>query len=221
MFRPLTLLPLFLFAAFAVLSAPAPVFKSGQWRAVLVRADGHEIAFNFEVADSGGKQVIYIRNAGERLLVDDVTRNGDSILIRLPFYESQLRARITAEGNLVGVWLRHLASDWQAVPFKAFYGEGYRFAPGNTVDVPSVSGRWAAMFRASDGKDSTFRVGEFQQEGSHVTGTFLDAGGDLRYLEGIVSGDSLQLSCFDGTHAYFFTARIDGNQLSGGEYYAG
>jgi thiol-disulfide isomerase/thioredoxin len=221
MFRPLTLLPLFLLAAFAVLSAPAPVFRSGQWRAILQRKDGHDIAFNFEVADSAGKQVIYIRNAGERLLVDDVTRDGDSILIHLPFYESQLRARVTADGNLDGVWLRHLASDWQTVPFKAFYGEGYRFAPGSTVDVPSVFGRWAAMFRTSDGKDSTFRVGEFRQEGSHVTGTFLDAGGDLRYLEGIVTGDSLKLSCFDGTHAYFFTARIEGNRLTGGQYYAG
>jgi thiol-disulfide isomerase/thioredoxin len=239
LFRPLTLLPLLLLAAFvgspapspacAVLSAAAPAsvassapaFRSGQWRAILERKDGHDIAFNFEVVDSSGKQVIYIRNAGERLLVDDVTRNGDSILIRLPFYESQLRARVTTEGNLIGVWLRHLATDWQTVPFKAFYGEGYRFTPGNTVDVPSVSGRWASMFRAADGKDSTFRVGEFRQEGSHVTGTFLDAGGDLRYLEGIVSGDSLELSCFDGTHAYFFTARIEGNQLSGGQYYAG
>ena len=221
MFRPLTLLPLLLLAAFAVLSAPAPAFRSGQWRAILQRVDGHDIAFNFEVVDSSGKQVIYIRNAGERLLVDDVTRNGDSILIHLPFYESQLRARITAEGNLVGVWLRHLASDWQAVPFKAFYGEDYRFATDNPVANGSLAGRWAAMFRTANGKDSTFRVGEFQQQGSRVTGTFLDAGGDLRYLEGIVTGDSLELSCFDGTHAYFFTARIEGNQLSGGQYYAG
>jgi thiol-disulfide isomerase/thioredoxin len=239
LFRPLTLLPLLLLAAFAgssapppasiVLSAPvsacavlsAPAFRSGQWRAILERKDGHDIAFNFEVVDSSGKQVIYIRNAGERLLVDEVNRNGDSILIHLPFYESQLRARVTAEGNLVGVWLRHLATDWQAVPFKAFYGENYRFATDNPVAAGSVAGRWAAMFRTSDGKDSTFRVGEFQQQGPRVTGTFLDAGGDLRYLEGIVSGDSLELSCFDGTHAYFFTARIEGNQLSGGQYYAG
>lgn len=55
-----------------------------------------------------------------------------------------------------------------------------------------------------------------------MTGTFLDAGGDLRYLEGVVTGDSLKLSCFDGGHAYLFTARIDGDsQLSGGLFFAG
>ena len=203
----------------SVMSAPAPTFRSGQWRALLERKDGHDIAFNFEVKDSAGKQIIYIRNAGERVLVDDIKKEGDSIFIHLPFYESQLRAKVTPDGNLEGVWLRHLATDWQAVPFKAFYNEGYRFAAD--AAAANITGRWAAMFRTVDGKDSTFRVGEFQQKGSHVTGTFLDAGGDLRYLEGVVNGDSLKLSCFDGTHAYFFTARIEGNTLSGGQQYSG
>jgi thiol-disulfide isomerase/thioredoxin len=202
---------------------PAPNFRSGEWRAILERKDGNDIVFNFEVRDSAGKQSIYIRNAGERLLVDDITRQGDSIWIKLPFYESQLRARVTPEGNLEGVWLRHLAADWQAVPFKAFYGENYRFATNRNAIAINVSGRWAAMFRTLDGKDSTFRVGEFRQEGAHVTGTFLDAGGDLRYLEGVVTGDTLKLSCFDGTHAYFFTARIGtgGQTLTDGQHYSG
>src|SRR6266576_430247 len=70
---------------------------SGQWRAVLERKDGHSIVFNFESKDSAGKKVLYIRNAAERLLVDDIKYQGDSVLIRLPFFESQLRAVITEE----------------------------------------------------------------------------------------------------------------------------
>jgi thiol-disulfide isomerase/thioredoxin len=204
-------------------STPAPNFKNGEWRAFLERTDGNNIVFNFEVRDSAGKQIIYIRNAGERLLVDDITRQGDSIWIKLPFYESQLRARVTPEGNLDGVWLRHLVDTWQAVPFKAFYGENYRFAADRSAVGPNISGRYAAMFRALNGKDSTFRVGEFRQQGSHVTGTFLDAGGDLRYLEGVVTGDTLKLSCFDGTHAFYFSARIgdNGRTLTDGQLYSG
>ena len=227
----LVLLPFCVFTTLASTAAttapadntPAPNFRSGEWRAFLERKDGNNIVFNFEVRDSAGKQIIYIRNAGERLLVDDITREGDSIWIKLPFYESQLRARVTPEGNLEGVWLRHLAAEWQTVPFKAFYGENYRFATDKNGGTVNVSGRWAAMFRTLDGKDSTFRVGEFRQEGSHITGTFLDAGGDLRYLEGVVTGDTLKLSCFDGTHAYFFTARIGtgGQTLTDGQHYSG
>src|SRR5579859_2671244 len=208
-------------AAQTLPAAPAPTFRNGQWRALLIRKDGNDIAFNFDVKDSAGKQILYLRNAGERILVDDITRDGDSLFIKFPFYESQLRARVTPEGNLEGVWLRHLAADWLTVPFKAFFGEAYRFANPPFGNGPIITGRWPAVFRSTTNADTTFRIGEFQQTGSRVTGTFLDAGGDLRYLEGSISGDSLRLSCFDGTHAYYFTAKIDGNNLTNGHYYAG
>jgi thiol-disulfide isomerase/thioredoxin len=198
-----------------------PGFRNGQWRAYLVRKDGHHIVFNFEVRDSAGKKILYIRNAGERLLVDNITLAGDSVLIRMPFYESQLRAVLTPKGDLDGVWIVHTADAWRATPFKAFYGQDYRFAENPRVEHVKADGRWAAIFRAPNGSDSTFRVGEFHQEGPRVTGTFLDAGGDLRYLEGIVDGDSLRLSAFDGTHAYYFTAKVDGDSLSGGQMFSG
>ena len=197
--------------------------RNGLWRAVLQRKDGNEIVFNFETKDSAGKKILYIRNAGERILADDITFQGDSVWIRLPFFESQLRAVVTKDGNLEGVWLKRLADTYQSVPFKAFYGESYRFVAGKPLRIHDITGRWSAVFRASNGKDTTFRVGEFQQQGARVTGTFLDAGGDLRYLEGVVNGDSLKLSCFDGGHAYLFTAKIDdkNSTLSGGQYFAG
>jgi thiol-disulfide isomerase/thioredoxin len=199
----------------------APVFRNGQWRAYLERKDGNHIVFNFEVKDSAGKKILYIKNAGERLLVDDISLQGDSVLIRLPFFESQLRALLTRDGNLEGAWIIRTADSSRVVPFKAFYGQSYRFITGKPVRIHDVTGRWKAVFRSANGRDTTLRVGEFQQDGPHVTGTFLDAGGDLRYLEGVVSGDSLKLSTFDGTHAYFFTARVDGDSLSGGQFYSG
>src|SRR5215475_1658647 len=71
-------------------NAPAPEFRNGTWRAYLERKDGNNnIVFNFEVKDSAGKKVLYIRNACYRLLVVDISRQGDSVIIRLPFYESQ------------------------------------------------------------------------------------------------------------------------------------
>lgn len=68
----------------------------------------------------------------------------------------------------------------------------------------------------------TDAIGEFQQHGSHLTGSFLTATGDYRYLEGVVSGDSLKLSAFDGDHAYLFTAKIDDEKtISASKLYAG
>jgi len=196
-------------------------FRNGTWRAYLERRDGNSIAFNFEVKDSGGKKILYMRNGGERLLADSIRMQGDSVLIRLPFFESQLRAALTADGNLDGVWVIHLADSFRRVPFKAFYGEDYRFEAKSGGPQGSAAGRWAAMFRSPDGRDSVFRVGEFSQDGPNVTGTFLDAGGDLRYLQGIMDGDTLRLSTFDGTHAYYFTAKRSGDSLVGGRMYSG
>ncbi len=200
----------------------APILRNGWWGGYLERKDGQLIRFNFEVKDSAGKQVLYLRNAAERLLVDDIVIKGDSVIIHMPFYESQLRAAIDANGNLQGIWLRRLVSDYQAVPFRAVYGNQQRWlAPAHGKILHNVEGRYAAVFYSPNGKDTTLRVGEFKQDGRHITGTFLDAGGDLRYLEGMLDIDTLRLSAFDGTHAYYFTARVSGDSLTGGTFYAG
>ena len=201
--------------------AAADPLRNGQWRVLLHRKDGKDIAFNFEVKDSARKKILYIRNAAERLLVDDISIQGDSVLIRLPFFESQLRAVVTRDGDLEGVWLKRLADSYQSVPFTAYYNQAFRFSVSKKP-AADIGGRWAADFLAPGDKKSTLRVGEFEQKDGRVTGTFLDPTGDLRYLEGVVDGDSLKLSCFDGGHAYLFTARIDdANMLSGGDYFAG
>ena len=58
------------------------------------------------------------------------------------------------------------------------------------------------------------------QEKNRVTGTLRTNTGDYRYLEGIVDGDSLRLSTFDGAHAFLFTAKVTDSSLSG-TFYSG
>ena len=130
-----------------------PEFRDGQWRAYLERKDGNRIVFNFEVKDSGGRKVLYVRNAGERLLVDSITLAGDSVLIRMPFFESQLRGALTADGNLEGVWLIHLQDSYRAMPFRAVYGEDYRFK-GHSAASGDGDGSGAAGSGAGDGSGS-------------------------------------------------------------------
>jgi thiol-disulfide isomerase/thioredoxin len=71
----------------------------------------------------------------------------------------------------------------------------------------NVSGRWSVVFTKVDGKEYN-AIAEFDQLGDSLRGTFLTATGDYRYLEGVVKNDSLILSTFDGTHAFFFSAKI-------------
>jgi thiol-disulfide isomerase/thioredoxin len=192
----------------------------GEWGVYLRRKDGINIMFNFYVKDSLGKQVIYIRNGDERLLVDDIQWKLDSVVIRLPFFESQLRATQSKDGWLDGVWLKRLQEGYQSMDFTAFQNVNFRF-PGGLRPATDISGRWAAQFGDPAKKSPAHLVGEFVAKGGYLTGTFLDPTGDYRYLEGVVTRDSLKLSCFDGGHAYYFRARITSDSTLEGQYFSG
>ncbi len=58
-------------------------------------------------------------------------------------------------------------------------------------------------------------MGLFKQNNSTVNGTFLTETGDYRYLEGNTINDSLYLSCFDGSHAFLFKAKLKNDSLIG------
>ena len=201
-------------------TAKPPQIKSGYWRAAIERPDGQQIVFNFESKDSAGKKVIYVINAGERLLVDSIKRKADSVFIEMPFFESGFKAKVLPNGNLEGVWVKSYGKIIQELPFRAVYNNKKRFDVSSPAKE-NISGRWAADFVNKNDKVSKL-VGEFTQAGSHLTGTFLDPTGDYRFLEGVVSGDSLKLSGFDGGHLFLFTAKIENkNKITDGKFYSG
>jgi len=204
-----------------------PLFaQQGWWRVELGRADGHAIIFNFEWKQENGRPAWYIRNAGERIPVKNITRNGDSLLVQMPVFESQFRLKYSP-GLLEGVWIKRGAARSQVMPFTARPGKE-RFAAGPAPGLsrgaparPNISGRWAVTFTPFN-KPGEPAVAEFVQKGNALSGTFLTPTGDYRYLEGVVTGDSLALSCFDGGHAYLFTAAMAGSgTLNNGVFYSG
>ena len=194
---------------------------NGLWRAVLERKDSNNIVFNFESKDSAGKQILYIRNAAERLLVDDIKFLGDSVFITLPFFEAQLRAVIIGSNELSGLWFKRLADSYQTMPFHAFYNQSYRFNVKSSTATTNITGRWAIRFLDAAKINEEPAVGEFVQQGNLVTGTFLTSTGDDRYLEGVMDGDSLVLSGFDGCHAFLFTAKVSDQQITEGQFFSG
>ena len=189
------------------------------WRAALHRADGQDIVFNFEWTTEKGKQVWYIRNASERIRVTDIQENGDSLIVQMPVFESQFRIKKEKNGlALSGNWIKGGAVKTQTVAFSAVK-DSRRFAAGGGP-AWNINGRWAANFTGKNGVE--LAVAEFTQKAGYLAGTFLNPTGDYRYLEGNVSHDTLRLSCFDGGHAFLFTAKIDNNNtISNGWYYSG
>jgi len=204
---------------FTAWTSKVPVLKNGTYRAVISRPDGKEIPFNFTTKDSAGKKILYVLNSGERLLVDNVAIVADSVFIQMPFFESGFRAKVDPDGNLKGQWIKRFADRDQVLPFTATFNKNNRFA-GNKKPTINATGRWDATFTTKD-KEVYKAIGEFKQEGSRLSGTFLTTTGDYRYLEGIVNGDSMVLSGFDGGHAFLFTGTLASNRITNGQFYSG
>ena len=198
--------------------AQSAQFKSGDYRFNIHRADGHDIVFNTIVKDSAGKKIMYIKNGNNRLLVDSIIAKNDSVFIELPYFESGFIAKINSNGNLEGEWIKKSGDNVRKMPFDAIYGEKKRF-PVSKKATYNVSGRWDVTFK----EDSTLTksVGQFLQTANHITGTFLTPYGDYRFLEGVVSGDSIYMSGFDGSYALSFTAIIQNSKkIKDGKFYS-
>lgn len=214
----------FIFSFFAFIAASfaknAPdALKPGLWQGVLQRPDGEQIIFNFEAQRQNGKQVWYVINAGERLLVNEISQKGDSVWVTMPFFASSFALAIKPNGKLEGNYIKNYGDKNQTIPFYAIYGVEQRYPIGKPKY--DVSGKWSVLF--GSGNDTLAAVGEFQQDDhGKVTGTFLTPTGDYRYLEGSITGDSLKISAFDGGHAILFSARLsDAFTVYDGKMYSG
>ncbi len=186
--------------------------ENGRWRAVLEVQDEKELPFIFEF---NGKDTIVIANAEERIVVDELEFKGDSVRIQLPVYEGFIVASFT-QHEMKGSFIKSSLN--RIVPFRAEFGQTERFS-GNQRLALDVHGNYETVF--SPQTDSSYvALGSFQQSGGKVTGTFRTTTGDYRYLEGIVDGDVLKLSTFDGAHAFLFEATISGDSLRG-VFYSG
>lgn len=195
------------------------LIKNGIWQGILQRPDGQQIVFNFDAKLENGHQVLYVINAEERLLVDEITRKGDSLWITMPFFASSFATVVKPNGNLEGVYIKNYGSRSQQIPFSATFGVKERYAVAKAKY--DLSGRWAVSF--ADSARAIPAIGEFEQQpDGKITGTFLTTTGDYRYLEGGVKGDSLKLSGFDGGHAILFAAKIkNANTISNAYMYSG
>ncbi|AYN67925.1 TlpA family protein disulfide reductase [Euzebyella marina] len=188
----------------------------GLWLGELEAMDGYHLPFNFRLIRSENDSIhMEIYNADETIKVDEITIKQDSIIIHPPVFEGYF-AGIFTEKSINGRFIKEELN--RSVPFSAHYGQKERFKTGDKANV-NVSGNWETVF--SDGTDDRYVAkGVFEQKGKKVTGTFETATGDYRFLEGVVTGDSLKLSAFDGSHAFLFVAKATDSLLDG-MFYSG
>lgn len=200
---------------------PTHNLKSGIWRAALLTESGVEIPFNFEISDSASVLHMDIINGENRLRVDEIEQKKDSVFIKLPFFDSEFKGQIL-DDKIEGVWIKHLADRDVAMNFYALHDIKWRIKEKTEKPIYNIDGKWETKFVKPETKDTSVAIGIFKQDGGKVTGTFLTKTGDYRFLEGVLDGENLSLSTFDGGFALLFTAKVNKDStLSDGKYYSG
>ncbi|MGI9552509.1 MAG: peroxiredoxin family protein [Aurantibacter sp.] len=190
--------------------------QQGIWLMELEVMDKEVLPFNFRLSRSEeGNYTMEIYNAEETITVDEIRITRDSIIMRPPVFQGYMAGKFSAnriEGQFIKEDLDRI------VPFTAIHGVKKRFRQ-SSASIENVSGIWETEFSQGT-EDSYMAKGIFRQSGDKVNGTFRTTTGDYRYLEGVVTADSLKVSAFDGAHAFLFTGKVTDSTLVG-TFYSG
>ncbi|MCA9128173.1 MAG: TlpA family protein disulfide reductase [Planctomycetales bacterium] len=196
-----------------VLTAPPNGF-AGDWQ-ISLKTPGGALPFKLSIAFDNQKPIAQVFNGAECIDVDVQSINDHVLRLDIAHYDSRLQLELADNGTLLtGHWEKRRSKSDVAV----LEAHGVRIVAAE-VDAPDeFIGRWQVQFTDEESP----AVGIFQKvEENYVAGTFLTTTGDYRYLFGFVRNGQLKLSCFDGAHAFLFTAQLDQTGNLQGEFWSG
>ena len=204
---PLLLLPL------AAAQEPA----LGAWQAWL-DSPGGRLEFGLDLAKSEAGVRAVLVNGQERIAPVAVRVTDAAIVIDLGHYDATLEAELSADGrSLDGRWRKRRGVDTFAeMPFHARHGAGPTLR-----DAPEAADAWVGRFAVQFAQDQHPAVAILHAAGAGaIDGTFLTALGDYRFLRGQATPAGLELSCFDGAHAFLFRARRGDDGAIEGDFWS-
>ncbi|MCI5057671.1 MAG: TlpA family protein disulfide reductase [Flavobacteriales bacterium] len=165
-----------------------------------------DIPFYFFSSSSNGP--FQINNGDERIDLITQSSSGDTLRLKFPSFDSYL---IFHRETMKGYWYYPSKGNYNIpLSFDTAYAMGNVFQ----TNYADVSGNWETVF-SENTEDEYKAVGKFIQSGNRLKGTFLTETGDYRYLNGFVDNGNIQLSCFDGAHAFLFKSSGNDNKQKG------
>jgi thiol-disulfide isomerase/thioredoxin len=187
----------------------------GSWDAALA-SPGGRLAFGVDIAQGDDGLDAHLVNGEERIPVPRVELRGDELVLGMDHYDSEIVARLGDGPVLEGEWTKRRGQDeYTTMAFSALRSDAVTENPVGT-STPAA-GRWRVQFES----DAQPAVGVFDVDvGGTARGTFLTTLGDYRYLAGFQSDGLLELSCFDGAHAFLFRAELQDDGSLAGDFWS-
>ncbi len=150
----------------------------------------------------------------------------DCLTLVMDHYDSELNLRLISGENkkkdrLVGSWKKRRGTNkWVEMDFKAvrsseLLADGLSERPNRNS---KFDGRWTVNFESSD--DPAVGIFKPGAKTGSIEGTFLTTTGDYRFLAGSVVDNQLELSCFDGAHAFLFKAKRQADGTLAGDFWS-
>lgn len=165
--------------------------------------------------DAGSR--LHIHNADETISVSLERISGDTLFYRMPVFNSELILHPESPELITGLWRDYDREDY-SIPLIAESGKDFRFTP--TKSTTEVAPQYRVRFGdAGDGGYDAVLL--LENDHGRLVGTFLTETGDYRYLEGNIMNGKVNLSTFDGSHAFVFDALISGDSLKSGRFISG
>jgi thiol-disulfide isomerase/thioredoxin len=180
-----------------------------------------EVPFEFEKLGDN-KAIVTFINGSEKIRAESVSLKGDSVFIRMALFDSEFKLKLK-DNKMSGLWINHARKEKNRIPFTA---QPFKKEAGPMCGFCShINGKWEVDFSPGTA-DSSKAIGVFKGLAHFVAeGTFLTETGDYRFLSGKMwrgKNDEVnfELQCFDGAHAFFFSAQLKDNKIQG-DFYSG
>ncbi len=170
---------------------------AGDWRFTFDTAIG-ELPFNMELTQEGETWTATFINGPERMDAEVTTVARDSLVIEFPSYGSRISGAMFDSDTMQGVVQFSRSTGPVVVPFTAKHGQSHRFFSDTALPSADVDGRWAMTSVAPLSPEPRSGLLELNQNGSVIVGTSMHTEGDSRFLTGVLRGDELYMSTFDG-----------------------
>lgn len=201
--------------------------QTSLWNATLVSDSTTHIPFLIEI--DSAKNTLSVINGDEVIIVENLFQSKDSLAFDFPVFGSRISATLSENKlakrigktviNMEGFYYKYANKDSYAMPFKAYKTSWEDWRRTSSRPASQMDGKWAVTFTNPD--ESTYEaIGEFEQNGNELKGTFLTNTGDYRFLAGKVNDNKFFLSCVDGAHVFFFSGQIFGETILG-DFYSG
>ncbi len=189
----------------------------GKWRAAISLNDSVDMPFTFSLQSGDDSNFTFTIFNGEERVEALANWQGDSLKVFMPVFANYLLLTAAKE-EMKGYYINPDADNYR-LPFVAHYGDSLRFESGEK-NCCDINEKWRVRF-SPNSADSSDGIAYFEQDGNKISGTIMTETGDYRYLEGVLSGNTLRLSTFDGAHLFYFESDIVDGQEMRGRFYSG